>query len=124
MRIGQVAERAGVAASAIRFYESRGLLPQPARVSGQRNYDGDVLDRLAVIQLAQRAGFSLEEIKLLMTGFSPQTPPSERWRVLARQKLPEVEALLARITTMKSVLEAGLDCRCVSLDDCQLPLRR
>ena len=62
MTIGQVAQKAGVAASAIRYYESRGLLPEPERLDGQRARS-DVLGRLAFIGVAQSAGFKLEEIR-------------------------------------------------------------
>ena len=61
MRIGDVAQRAGVKTSLIRYYEEIGLLPEPERVSGQRRYDQTVLRRLAVIDVAQRAGMSLGE---------------------------------------------------------------
>src|SRR5918997_4063167 len=66
MRIGEVAARAGVRVSLIRYYEEIGLLPEPERVSGQRRYDDTVLRRLTVIDVAQRAGLSLEEIRELV----------------------------------------------------------
>jgi MerR family transcriptional regulator, redox-sensitive transcriptional activator SoxR len=120
--IGEVAGRAGLKASAIRYYERIGLLPEPERVSGQRRYDDSVLKRLAVIEFAQRAGFTLAETRTLLNGFSASVPPSTRWRKLADRKLPEVEALIARATAMKQLLEEGLDCECLSLDDCGLLL--
>src|SRR5918911_5312656 len=66
MRIGQVASRAGIRVSQIRYYEEIGLLPEPDRVSGQRRYDDTILRRLAVIDVAQRAGLTLEEIRDLV----------------------------------------------------------
>jgi MerR family redox-sensitive transcriptional activator SoxR len=104
--------------SALRYYESVGLLPAPARVSGRRRYDADVLPRLALIAAAQQMGFTIAEIGTLLHGFSPETPASARWRVLAAQKLPEVEALIARAQGMKRLLEEALTCGCLTLDAC------
>src|SRR5438093_7185495 len=94
LTVGELARQAGLRPSAIRYYESAGLLPAPVRVSGWRRYDATVLERLAVIELAKQAGFTLAEIRTLLRGFSPRTSPSKRWQVLARQKLPDVEALI------------------------------
>jgi MerR family redox-sensitive transcriptional activator SoxR len=71
--IGEVAKRAGIRASAIRYYESAGVLPAPQRVNGHRRYDSEVLDRLAVIQIAQQAGFTVAEIRTLFNGFTRET---------------------------------------------------
>jgi MerR family transcriptional regulator, redox-sensitive transcriptional activator SoxR len=124
MSIGEVAIRAGIRPSALRYYEGAGLLPAPERVNGRRCYDGevlrDVLDRLTVVRVAQQAGFTVTEIKTLLDGFSDDTPPSERWRVLAREKLTEVEALVERALGMKRLLERGLRCECLRLEDCDL----
>jgi MerR family redox-sensitive transcriptional activator SoxR len=122
LSIGEVARRAGLKSSAIRYYESIGLLPKPERISGQRRYGDSVLKRLAVIELAQRAGFTLAETRTLLNGFSEKVPPSARWRELADRKLPEIEALIARANAMKRLLEDGLECDCISLDDCGLLL--
>ena len=81
MRIGEVAARAGVRVSLIRYYEDVGLLPEPERVSGQRRYDQSVLRRLAVIDVAQRAGLSLDEIRELVE--HGNDPMSDRLRELA-----------------------------------------
>lgn len=116
--IGEVAQQVGVQTSAIRYYESIGLLAEPVRVSGQRRYDGNVINRLRVIRVAQELGFTLDEIKTLLDGFSPDTPPSERWQAMARTKLPEIDAIIERATTMRRLLNAGLDCQCVTIEDC------
>jgi MerR family redox-sensitive transcriptional activator SoxR len=119
LTISEVARRAEIRPSAIRYYESIGLLPAPRRASGQRRYDASVLHRLAVIQLAQEAGFTVAEIKSLFSDFAPETPASERWQTLATRKLVEVEALISRAQRMKHLLEACLlQCRCLSLDEC------
>jgi MerR family transcriptional regulator, redox-sensitive transcriptional activator SoxR len=124
MSIGEVAQRAGVRPSTLRYYESIGVLPTPERENGRRRYDGEVLrkvlDRLAVVRVAQQAGFTISEIRMLLDGFSEDTPPSERWRVLAREKIPEVEALVERALGMKNLLERGLRCECLRLEDCAL----
>jgi MerR family redox-sensitive transcriptional activator SoxR len=122
--IGEVARKAGVRPSALRYYERIGLLPQPGRENGRRRYDGEALrealDRLAVVRVAQQAGFTISEVRPLLDGFSEDTPPSERWRVLAQDKLPEVEALVERALGMKALLERGLRCECLSLEECAL----
>ena len=64
--IGEVAKRAGIAASAIRFYEAEGLIPKAPRRSGRRMYDPSILDRLSLIELAKSAGFTMAEIKRLV----------------------------------------------------------
>jgi MerR family redox-sensitive transcriptional activator SoxR len=124
LSIGEVARSTGLRPSALRFYERVGLLPQPERTSGRRRYGGkvlrEVLSRLAFVRVAQQAGFTISEIATLLDGFSDDTPPSDRWRVLAQEKLPEVEALVERALGMKDLLERGLRCECVSMDDCTL----
>lgn len=120
LTIGEVASRAGLRSSALRYYERIGLLPEPERVGGQRRYDGSILTRLAIVELCKRAGFSLTETRTLLGGFSPTTPPSERWHALARRKLAEVETLVARAEAMRELLTAGLECDCLSFEECEL----
>ena len=118
MRIGEVAAQAGVNTSLIRYYDRIGLLPAPERVSGQRRYDPAVLRRLTVIDIAQRAGLSLDEIKgLLDIGTGPL---SERLQTLAARKLPEIEALIDRAERVRTWLTAATGCECQSIDDCAL----
>jgi MerR family redox-sensitive transcriptional activator SoxR len=120
MAIGEVARRAGINASAIRYYEQTGLLAKPERVTGRRRYGHEVLELLAVVRVAQQAGFTLAETRTLLHGFSAETPPSERWRQLAAEKLPQLEAQIERTLAMKRLLERGLRCDCLSLEDCAL----
>ncbi len=119
MRISQVAEQTGLRASAIRYYESIGLLPVPSRTNGRRSYGSDVLVRLAGISVAKEAGFTVQEIKRLFYGF-PDASPSTRWSELARAKLVEIDRLIARARSMKRLLEEGIRCNCSSLDECDL----
>ena len=123
MRIGEVAARSDLATSAIRYYESEGLIPRPARRSGHRVYDESVLDRLALIELAKRAGFTVAEIKKLQAGFSSARPPSERWRALTRAKLAQLDERIAEAERMKKVLRAVMRCRCPTLADCSRAVR-
>ncbi|CAN5498502.1 ABC transporter substrate-binding protein [soil metagenome] len=117
LSIGEVAEQAGLAASALRFYERKGLVPPPTRVGGRRHYDRRVLGRLAIIGAAKRAGFTLAEVRELLEGFESPVLASERWRLLARRKLPEIEALIDGAHTMKRLLEEGLVCSCLRLSE-------
>ena len=118
MRIGDVARRAGVRKSLIRYYEEVGLLPEAPRVSGQRRYDASVLRRLAVIDVAQRAGLSLDEIRALLD--IGTDPMSERLRELAERKLPEIEALIDRAQRVRAWLLSATGCSCSTVDDCAL----
>lgn len=120
LAIGEIAARAGLQTSAIRYYERVGLLPAPARVSGRRRYGPEVLQLLAAIEASKAAGFSLDEIKRLFHGFDAATSPSERWHGLAAAKLAELDALADRIEGMRALLQRGLECGCLTLEDCEL----
>jgi MerR family redox-sensitive transcriptional activator SoxR len=120
LTIGQVAERAGLNTSHIRFYERVGVLPQPDRIAGQRRYRAEVLHRLSIIDVAQRAGLSLEEIAPL-TGPDNRTAEAGRHiRALADEKLPRIDALIARAHAVKHWLEVAQHCDCESVDVCGL----
>ena len=119
MHIGTVAQRAGLNPSAIRYYERSGLLPEPARRSGRRQYGLETLGRLRIIRVAREAGFSIEETRLFLSGFSATTRPAARWRSLAERKLAELETSIARIERMKAVLESSFKCHCLRIEDCE-----
>ena len=118
MRIGEVARRSGLAPSAIRYYESLGLLPKPSYDGGKRRYDPRVLEWLSLIALAREAGFTMAEIKGLVTGFTPGTRPAARWRELATRKLAQIDEMVARADRMRDLLRVALDCGCFRLEDC------
>jgi MerR family transcriptional regulator, redox-sensitive transcriptional activator SoxR len=120
LTIGEVARKAGVATSSIRYYESIGLLPQPERLHGQRRYRTDVLGRLAFIGVAQSAGFKLAEIKQLTEGIDERDGMAERMRSLSSRKLDEVNALLERTKAMKGWLEVAKECGCETPAECAL----
>ncbi len=123
LAIGEVAGRCGIAASAIRFYEKEGLLRKAERRSGRRVYDESVLDALALIELAKSAGFTVSEIRKLLSGFARRTPPGERWRALTRTKMAELDQRIAEAERMKDVLRSITRCRCPSIDDCGRAIR-
>lgn len=123
LTIGEVARRAGLRPSALRYYEDEGILPPTMRVGGQRRYDEAVLARLAVVRLAQEVGFSVAEIRSLVEGFDEVGVASSRWQELASRKLSEVDALIRRAEHMKQLLEESLGCGCLTLDACQLVLQ-
>ena len=119
LSIGEVAKAAGIAASALRYYEKVGLLPAPPRRSRQRRYDESVFGRIELIRAALDAGFTIRETRTFLCGFSVDTPPAARWRALAERKLPEVERAIERAQRMKLLLESGFRCRCLELADCE-----
>lgn len=118
MRIGEVAREAGVRVSALRYYEEIGLLEEAERESGQRVYDRSVLRRLSLIDVSQRAGLSLEEIRELLEAGSD--PISARLQELAAHKLPEIERLIQRAEAMRDWLQTAKGCGCQSIDKCGL----
>ncbi|MBV9193650.1 MAG: MerR family transcriptional regulator [Solirubrobacterales bacterium] len=127
LTIGEVAARAGMSASRIRYYEARGLLAEPERVAGKRRYRPEVLSQLAIIESSQRVGFALDEIRDLVG--SRDQPAHERLRQLAVMKLPELDELIDRAVSLRRLLEICSKCNCESIDVCRmfdervLPLR-
>ena len=124
MTIGELASETGVASSAIRYYERRGLLEAPERVSGRRVYDAGAVEALTAIRVAKEAGFSLDEIERLFRGFDSKATPSARWRELADGKLAELDRRAAEIEHMRALLRRGLECGCITLEDCSLVRQR
>jgi MerR family redox-sensitive transcriptional activator SoxR len=118
LSIGEVSARAGVRTSAIRYYERLGLLPKPARVSGRRRYDESILEWLSLIALARESGFTMAEIKRLVTEFRPGSLPAKRWKELAANKLAQIDASIARAERMRALLRVALHCGCFRLEDC------
>jgi MerR family redox-sensitive transcriptional activator SoxR len=120
LAIGEVARLSGKAPSAIRYYESIGLLAMPARVSGRRRYPAEVVHSLAVIDTAQRAGLALDEIMLLLRT-SPNDPRAvEQLREAAERRLPVLREAIARAEVVCEWLEQAADCCCPTLETCPL----
>lgn len=120
LTIGDIARAAGKPASSLRYYEKIGLIPAPARISGRRRYSRAVLRTLAVIDTAQRAGLTLEEVRILLAASPGDPAATEHLRQVAERKLPEVRALIERAELVRRWLEAAAGCTCPSLDDCPL----
>ncbi len=120
MTIGEVAERSGLRPSAIRYYESVGILPEPERVNGRRRYDPEVLHVLHAVGVARAAGFGIVELRQLFQGIRGHEAPTAVWERFAEQKLREVDDLILRANEMRRLLEEGLRCGCLGLEECIL----
>ncbi len=120
LTIGQLAAQAGLNTSHIRFYERVGVLPEPERVGGQRRYRPELLHRLSIIDVAQRAGLSLEEIAPLTGPENRTADASAHIRALADDKLPHIDALITRAQAVKHWLKVAQHCDCESVDVCGL----
>jgi DNA-binding transcriptional MerR regulator len=106
LTIGEVARRAGVATSTVRFYERRGLLSADARRSGQRRYRLPTLRRLVFIGMLQDAGLSLDDIAGVLDAATV-----DEWKALARQRLAVLDTEIARLQRARDYLEGALLCR-------------
>lgn len=119
LTISQVAKQVGLRTSAIRYYEQIGLLEAAERIGGQRRYDTSVFYRLSIVQRAQQAGFTLEEVHELLTGFVQGTPAPERWKQLSTRKLAELSAKISEIQFMQGLLKDMMNnCHCDTLETC------
>ncbi|GGO82868.1 MerR family transcriptional regulator [Nonomuraea cavernae] len=121
LRSGQVAEQAGVNPQTLRYYERRGLIAEPRRSpGGHRAYPPETVTLLTVIKAAQRLGFTLEEVaELLDTG--RRGHPTADLRERAQEKIAEVDARIADLTTIRSALSAVVSAGCDSLTHCTCP---
>ncbi|ODT98489.1 MAG: MerR family transcriptional regulator [Pseudonocardia sp. SCN 72-86] len=115
LRSGEVAARAGVSVETLRYYERRGILPEPARsLGGHRDYPSSTVGLLRTVKAAQRLGFTLDEVVALLKG-----APDLQARV--RDKIAEVEERIAALTAVRADLRAVADARCESLVACTTP---
>ena len=118
MRIGEIARRARLHPSAIRFYEKAGILPPALRKSGQRSFSAETELYLGLIGFARQAGFSIAEIRTLFQGFRAGTPASARWQRLARKKHRELGLMVVKLKSMQGLLKKAMRCKCIPLADC------
>ena len=119
--IGEVARRSGVASSALRFYEQRGLISSERAGSGHRRYPRPVLRRIAFIVFAQRIGLTLEEIGAELAKLPPhQAPTRGDWSRLSATWTARIEERIAELERLKLGLTECIGCGCLSLDRCQL----
>ncbi|GAA2598984.1 Hg(II)-responsive transcriptional regulator [Dactylosporangium fulvum] len=118
LRTGEVAEQAGVNIQTLRYYERRGLLAEPARtIGGHRLYPPDTVALLVVIKAAQRLGFTLDEVaELLAAGRRRHPAPDLRQRAV--DKIAEIDAKIADLTEIRTVLSQVVAARCDSLTNC------
>ncbi|HEV2924554.1 MAG TPA: redox-sensitive transcriptional activator SoxR [Solirubrobacteraceae bacterium] len=121
LTIGEVARRSGVASSALRFYEERGLITSERAGSGHRRYPRATLRRIAFIVFAQRIGLSLEEIGTELAKLPPDRAPTRRdWASLSLTWSARIDERIAELERLKTGLEACIGCGCLSLDRCRL----
>jgi MerR family transcriptional regulator, redox-sensitive transcriptional activator SoxR len=119
--IGEVARRSGVASSALRFYEQRGLIASERAGSGHRRFPRPVLRRIAFIVFAQRIGLTLEEIGAELAKLPPQQAPTRRdWSRLSKTWTSRIDQRIAELERLKVGLTECIGCGCLSLDRCEL----
>ena len=121
LEIGSLARRAGVAASALRFYEAQGLLAGSRSAAGRRRYPRAALRRVAFIRVAQSLGLSLAEIRAaLATLPGERTPTQADWARLSRGWQPLLDARIAALTRLRDQLASCIGCGCLSMRRCAL----
>ena len=121
LTISEVSRRSGVAASALRFYEDRGLISSERAGSGHRRYPRPVLRRIAFIVFAQRVGLTLEEIGVELAKLPPDRAPTRRdWSRLSSGWSARIDERIAELERLKAGLTECIGCGCLSLDRCQL----
>jgi MerR family redox-sensitive transcriptional activator SoxR len=121
LSIGEVTDRSGVAASALRFYEDRGLIQAERSNGGQRRYAYDVLRRVAFIRVAQRVGLTLDEIRNALDGLpAGRTPTRRDWQRLSARWRPRLDDQIETLTRLRDQLSSCIGCGCLSLQSCAL----
>jgi len=121
LTIGEVAKRSGVAASALRFYEERGLICSERAGSSHRRYPRAVLRRIAFVVFAQRVGLTLEEIAAELDKLPAQGAPRRRdWQRLSKGWSARIDARIEELERLKLGLTECIGCGCLSLDRCKL----
>ena len=121
LAIGEVSERTGVARSALRFYESEGLIHSTRSAGGQRRYPRDVLRRVSFIRVAQQVGLQLDEIRAALESLPRNRTPTQRdWQRLSRSWRPRIEARIALLERLRDQLDSCIGCGCLSLKACRM----
>jgi MerR family redox-sensitive transcriptional activator SoxR len=121
LTIGEVAERSGVATSALRFYEREGLIESTRSAGGQRRYHRDVLRRVAFIRAAQHVGLSLDEIRDSLASLPDnRTPTAADWEKLSRSWRPLLDDRIHELERLRDRLDSCIGCGCLSLRACRL----
>ncbi len=121
LSVGELAARSGVAVSALRFYEYKGLIKSTRTKGNQRRYPREVLRRVAVIKVAQRVGVPLASIReALATLPAGRAPTAKDWRRLSAKWKAELDERIARLTRLRDQLDQCIGCGCLSIDNCWL----
>jgi MerR family transcriptional regulator, redox-sensitive transcriptional activator SoxR len=121
LTIGMLAERTGVAPSALRFYEAEGLIHAGRTAGGQRRYSRGTLRRVSFIRVAQQVGLRLEEIRQALASLPQSRTPTERdWERLSRSWRPRLDAQIAMLERLRDRLDGCIGCGCLSLRTCHL----
>jgi DNA-binding transcriptional MerR regulator len=115
--IGEVAERAGLATSAIRYYEELGLIRAISRQAGRRLFEESTANRLRAISAVREAGFSLEEIRRLLDS---QSEGTEEWPSMVEAKIEDLRSRISRLQTIEATLRDSLQCGCPAWDECPI----
>jgi MerR family transcriptional regulator, redox-sensitive transcriptional activator SoxR len=120
LTIGEVARRSGVASSALRFYEERGLIASVRAGSGHRRYPRSVLRRIAFIVFAQRIGLTLEEIGAELAKLpADRSPTRQDWARLSGAWTKRVDRMIAQLQRLRDGLTQCIGCGCLSIDRCR-----
>ena len=121
LTIGEISRRSGVAASALRFYEERGLITSEREGTGHRRYPRPVLRRIAFIVFAQRIGLTLEEIGHELAKLPPHRAPTRSdWSRLSSTWTERIDRRIAELQRLRAGLTECIGCGCLSLERCQL----
>jgi MerR family redox-sensitive transcriptional activator SoxR len=121
LTIGQVAERSGVATSALRFYEEQGLISSRRTTGNQRRYRRDVLRRVAFIRVSQNVGMPLNEIRAALDRLPDgRTPNKSDWAVVSESWRADLDARIRQMVRLRDDLTECIGCGCLSLDSCML----
>jgi DNA-binding transcriptional MerR regulator len=118
LTIGQVARTTNLRTSTLRYYERIGLLPRAKRVNGRRNYSPSILDEIALIGFAKKAGFTLREISVLKDGKLKGSLLQQSWQELAETKNRALDLVITRAKQSKIRLEMLSQCRCRDIEEC------
>ena len=121
LTIGQLAERSGVAVSALRFYEAKGLIKSRRTSGNQRRYSRDTLRRVAFIRVSQRVGIPLSTIREALSTLPDERTPTRRdWKQLSENWRSELDYRIAQLTRLRDTLTECIGCGCLSLGACKL----
>lgn len=121
LTIGELSERTDVATSALRFYESEGLIHSTRSEGGQRRYHRDVLRRVSFIRIAQKVGLNLEQIRASLESLpESRTPTKADWARLSNAWRPQLDEHIGMLTRLRDELDECIGCGCLSLRSCAL----